>query len=142
MVQDMCKECFPHAIDKIEISEVELKRNKPSTTYETEQELLKLYPDAHITFVVGSDVLGEIREKWVHGEELYQHTHFLVYPRGGFSHNVINAPIHTTILDAPDIVIKELSSTEIREKIKKGEPVVGLIPDTVATYIQKNNLYK
>lgn len=142
MVQNMCKECFPDVLDRIEISESELERNKPSTTYETEQELKKLYPDARIVFVVGADVLGEIRKKWVNGEELYQHTHFLAFPRGGFSIDASHMPIHTKILQIPDSEIIELSSTEIREKVKRGESIADFIPSTVALYIKNNNLYK
>ncbi|MFO8053383.1 MAG: nicotinic acid mononucleotide adenylyltransferase, partial [Candidatus Omnitrophota bacterium] len=41
-----------------------------------------------------------------------------------------------------DIVQVELSSSQIRERIKKGKTAKYLVPKKVENYIKKNNLYK
>jgi nicotinate-nucleotide adenylyltransferase len=36
----------------------------------------------------------------------------------------------------------ELSSTEIRERVKNGEEITDLVPDSVSDYIKENGLYR
>jgi nicotinic acid mononucleotide adenylyltransferase len=35
----------------------------------------------------------------------------------------------------------DVSSTEIRRRVRAGESLTGLVPDSVATYIQSHRLY-
>ena len=42
-------------------------------------------------------------------------------------------------IDAPPL---EVSSTELRERLRAGLPTDGMLPDAVAEYIAENNLYR
>ena len=36
----------------------------------------------------------------------------------------------------------ELSSSEVREAIAKGQPIDGMVPPSVARYVNENHLYR
>jgi len=143
MVHRMCSECIPEFLYKVEISLIELTRGKPSTTCETERELKGRYPGSEIAFIVGSDVLPEVRTKWIEGEYLWGYANFIAYPRKGFSLGTSQCiPRNTDILEIPEALTMEISSTDVRERIGKGESIDDLVPASVAAYIRENGLYR
>ena len=43
-----------------------------------------------------------------------------------------------TLIDIPDV---DMSSTDIRERVRLGQSIVGLVPPAVETYIRERHLY-
>jgi nicotinate-nucleotide adenylyltransferase len=100
------------------------------------------YPEHTFSLIMGEDNLKSFH-KWKNYEAILAHHEIYVYPRVGFTDENDNylfknhPKIH--LIDAP---VVELSSTAIREHIKKGKNVLPLLPPKVWEYIDHNNFYK
>ena len=129
------------------LSTIEVERKGPTYTCETLAELKKLHPETEYYFIVGADNLFSI-ETWWKPEEILAGCTLIVAARGDKEESAIinkaaelKEKYKARILLLPERRF-DVSSTEIREKIKRGESVRYLLPDKVITYIEKNRLYK
>lgn len=121
---------------KLKASSVEFKLPKPSYTIDTLTYLSEKYPKHQFTIIMGSDGFRNI-DKWKNAETLLKNYKILIYKRPGFEVNN-SAAADIKILDAP---LLEISSTHIRELIKKGKSIRYLVTDAVKEEIEKNNYY-
>lgn len=128
------------------ISDIEIKRNGPTYTFETLEELNKIYPDTDFYFILGADNLFTI-EKWKFADKIMQSCTLVVASRDEKNKkdlvqkaDVLTNSFHADIIILPERKI-DISSTEIRHKIKNHIPVIYMTPKSVISYINKNNLY-
>ena len=125
---------------KFEVSDIEFQRETISYTYLTILELYKKYNvDSKINFIVGSDAFRGI-ESWYEIDKLKKIIDFIVFIRE-------NETVNFDYLEGYNFKFAkmkfiDISSTELRNKIKNGISVNGLIPKEVEEYIIKNGLYK
>lgn len=129
------------------ISDIELKREGPSYTYDTLAELkAKEYPDDELFFIMGTDSFYQL-EHWFKAKELIENFGFLIGMRKGYDEEELKQTIarlqQTLPLRAEYIRIPELeiSSTDIKQRIRDGKSVRFLLPDPVISYIRENELY-
>jgi len=141
MVKLAISDCKGFVFDDTEIS-----RKGNTYTYITLQELHRR-EEAEYFFIVGADTLFMI-EKWVETRAVFEQCVLLVSVRDEFDTDDIdakildlktkyNADIRKVVMNAVDI-----SSSGIREAIKNGDSVKGLVPDKVISYIEEKGLYK
>lgn len=132
----LATEDFP----KIKPSDIEFKLSQPNYTVNTLVHLEEKYPEHAFSLIMGEDNLKSFH-KWKNYEAILAHHEIYVYPRlDATAKNPLfkNHPkIH--LIDAP---VVEISSTSIRENIKKGKNVLPLLPPKVWEYIDHNNFYK
>ena len=132
----LATEDFP----KIQPSDIEFKLTQPNYTVNTLAHLQEKFPKHEFSLIMGEDNLNSLH-KWKNYEVILQNHAIYVYPRvnsGEIDEQFVNhAKIHR--IDAPVI---ELSSTFIRESIKKGKNVVPMLPNKVWEYVEHNNFYK
>jgi nicotinate-nucleotide adenylyltransferase len=122
---------------RLKCSTIEFHLPRPSYTIDTLAYLKEKYPEHTFSIIMGSDSFQNIK-KWKNYELLIKEYPILVYKRPGFEiNNKFNANI--TVLDAP---LLEISSTNIREMIKKGKSIRFLVPDIVKEEIDRNHYYK
>jgi nicotinate-nucleotide adenylyltransferase len=125
---------------KIKPSDIEFKLPQPNYTVNTLAHLQEKYPQHIFSLIMGEDNLKSLH-KWKNHEVILQNHEIYVYPRISQEADNLafknNPKIH--IIDAP---IVEISSTFIRENIKKKKNVQPLLPSKVWEYIDHNNLYK
>lgn len=129
---------------KIKSSDIEFKLPQPNYTINTLAHLQEKYPKHEFSLIMGQDNLKSFH-KWKNYEVILQNHDLYVYPRisaeaedEAFKNSTdYGTKIH--LIDAP---IVEISSTFIRESIKKGKNVVPMLPPKVWEYIDHNNLYK
>lgn len=138
MIEIMLKDTFPKPKIPILISHLELDRNKPTTTFETKSELETKFPDHEFHFVIGSELLSDIEEKWVHGKELFQEMNFLAIKKPYFP-LPNNLPPHLILLE--DVVWFSVSSTFVRKLICDGFSGTPYLSQKVSDYIKKHQLY-
>ena len=116
-----------------EVLDIEAKRKGISYTYHTLKELLK--KEKNLCLLIGEDQALDFTE-WYKWEEILKMVDVFVFKR---SKKKQKYPKGLKTLNSRII---EISSTEIRDKIKKGKPVDFLLPKEVLNYIRKHNLYK
>ena len=131
-------EMVSHPMDGMETSAFEFTMPRPSYTIDTLNALQAKFPDDDFYLVIGGDN-WEVFSKWRNSDEILARYHLLVYPRLGYQVNIPDELKERVILvDAPII---ELSSTEIRERLAKGQSVRYYVPDEVLGYIERHDLY-
>lgn len=129
------------------LSSIEIQREGITYTIDTIKYLKTKSNSTDFYFILGSDSLYQIH-KWKDYEELLSLCNFIVAKRKGLDDRKLenrikelsqlyNSNIH--ILESPLI---EISSTEIRERVKNRLSIKYLVPKAVELYINKNNLYK
>ena len=109
-------------------SDYEMHLPKPSYTWNTLQSLKKDYPDREFVLMIGGDN-WELFDRWYHADDIRNEFQIIVYPRRGYKGGI----------DGLDLI--DISSTEIRERIKAGKSIKQLVPKAVAEYITNHKLY-
>ncbi len=127
--------------DKFEISRFEIERKDISYTYITVDYFKNEYKNYELYFLIGYDSLITLT-KWQRWEDILKSVYFIVGKRivkegsKKLPKNICDKVIY---FDAPII---EISSTEIRQRLKKSLPIKYLVPESVEKYIIENKLYK
>ena len=130
----------------LEISTLEFDRQEVSYTFDTICELKKENPRDEIYFIMGSDSMMNL-ESWYKGKDLLKATDFIVSLRPTNDREKVEEKAlelkekygsHILLLNE---LMVPISSTDIREKIERGEPVSGLVPIGVENYIYEQGLY-
>jgi nicotinate-nucleotide adenylyltransferase len=121
-------------------SDIELKRKGFSYTVDTLRQLKDLYPNSKIYFLTGSDALNEIHT-WKDPEKIYKLAKMIIASRPGFDE--FDPEDHFAkkgiIVNITGI---DISSTQIRERVKKGQSIKYLVPSKVEKYIKRKKLYR
>lgn len=115
------------SMPKIEASRFEFALPRPSYTYDTLAAIERAYPDRTFSLIIGADN-WHIFDHWAHHDEILLHHPIIIYPREGFPIDTTNLPPSVHLIDAP---LFPYSSTEIRERLHKGEPTDGMLADKV-----------
>lgn len=127
------------AIEKdlqLKASNIEFKLPKPSYTIDTLVYLEEKYPEHNFAIIMGSDSFQNL-PKWKNHEILLKNYTFYVYLRPGFE--VLDNQTNVQVLNAP---LLEISSTKIREAVKKGKSIKYVVPNSVEEEIERNGYYK
>ncbi len=122
--------------ENFDISDIEIRSNQKSYTIDTLRALKKKYPNDEIYEIVGEDSADYIH-KWKNYEELVKLAKILVFQRANYNYK----STHENIILANNPLI-EISSSHIRDRIRKNKSIKYMIPESIETYIKQNNLYK
>ena len=124
--------------DRFEVSDIEYKRKGKSYTYLTLCELYKIFPiDDKINFIIGTDAFEKI-DSWYNFEKLKNLVRFLIFKRTSQDFKYDGKADYTI----EDMDFENISSTEIRERVKNGKNIDKMVNDRVKDYIEKNELYR
>ena len=126
-------------IPNLEATEVEIEAGGTNFTLDTLRTLKRKMPDAAYSVIIGADQLEKL-PKWRHVEELAKETEFLVLSRPG--HELSPPPELTDLrMRSLDTSEFEVSSSEIRNRIRNHLPFEELVPAPVASIITERKLY-
>jgi nicotinate-nucleotide adenylyltransferase len=122
------------------VSDIELKRGGLSYTVDTLRQLKELHPRSQIYFLTGSDMLEEIHT-WREPEEIYKLAKMVIATRPGFDKFDPKNRFakKSTVVEITGV---DISSSQIRERVKKGQSIKYLVSPRVEEYIKKKKLYK
>ena len=141
-------------LEDINLNDIELKNKTKSYTYETLKYLKSIYPDRHLSLIIGLDSLYSFTT-WKNWENILSLCSLLVLERKLNNRLGINKELESKIsADYDDffsgngkiLILKNdlinISSTEVRMKIKNNENLTDLVDDQVLKYISNKSLYK
>lgn len=121
------------------VSRVDIDRGGPTYTIDTLRDLRAERPDADLFFISGADAVAEILG-WKDSAKLFELAHFVAVTRPGHTLSVSGLPADdVSLLEVPALAI---SSTDCRDRVRRGSPVWYLVPDGVVQYIAKYHLYR
>ena len=125
-------------LEGIEVSTVELDRGGDTYTVDTLIALQEARPDDEHWLIVGSDVARHL-DTWHRPEVVRSLTRMVVYERPG---SVGARPPASWPFELVDLPLIDVSSTDIRDRVRRGEPIDGLVPPSVADIVRRRGLYR
>lgn len=123
-------------VDGLEVSEVEVRRSGPSYTVDTMEALAAAHPGDELVLLLGADAAAGLRT-WHRWEDLRR------WPVG-----VMERPGHRggapEGFDARRVGVSrlEVSSSEVRARVREGRSVRFLVPDATLAEIRRLGLYR
>jgi len=143
-------------------SDVENQQKGKSYSVHTIEYFLEKYlKQLELYFIVGQDAFHAI-QTWREWEKLLLLCNFVVMTRPGYENKGLKGILPPSfasqfLYDAGqkgfrgptghtlffrEVTFLDISSSNIRQRIKEGKSITYLVPDAVRHYISKNNLYK
>lgn len=125
---------------RFEISNVELERGGISYTVDSVRHFRKTFPDDELFWIIGGDQLPKLNI-WKDVADLAQMVEFIFLERPG--HPAKQTPkIPGLRLHRCDGHLIEISSSELRQRVRRGLSLHYFCPQKVIAYIEAQNLYR
>jgi nicotinate-nucleotide adenylyltransferase len=126
-----------------EVSDWELERGVPSYTLETTRWARERWGE--IIFLVGADQFAAL-DTWYRPDDVLELARLGVATRPGYTRDELEA-LRERLRDPSRVDFFEIepvavSSTQLRERVARGEPIDGLVPPAVARLIDQLGLYR
>ncbi len=146
----------------VSVLDLELRREGPSYSLLTVREIAEGNPGADILFLIGADAFAEI-VTWHRYPELLAACDFLLLPRPGTPPEASFPPGIRIEMEGsgcytlpgctyrlpggrrllcPVLPVLDISSRSIRDKVRQGRSIRGLVPPEVERYIADHGLYR
>jgi nicotinate-nucleotide adenylyltransferase len=128
-------------------SRIEIDRKGPSYTFDTLSELAE--PGTQLFFIIGADAFAEIAS-WSRYPAVLDLANFVVVSRPGITLDSVRERVPSAFRERPAASTRvisveahtpDISSTDIRRRVRAGHSLNGLVPDSVARYIAAHRLY-
>jgi nicotinate-nucleotide adenylyltransferase len=126
---EMCRRAAAGLGGRVRVSEVEGQLGGESRTLRTVQALQAAHPDHQFSLIIGSDLQAET-SSWYRAEELQRLVPFVVVARGGHA-----------AAGSASVTMPEISSSDVRRRLREGLPVDQVVPRGVLDYIRERGLY-
>ncbi len=134
--------------DAIDTCAAELSGGEPSYTVQTLRQLPRSHPGVSWTFIAGADAARTL-PRWRSPGELLGLAHLAVAGRGPGTREQVLAALaqlpaeqgraQVSFLEMSPL---DVSSSQVRERVARGEPVGDLVGEPVARYIAEQRLYR
>ncbi|MBS6561042.1 MAG: nicotinate-nucleotide adenylyltransferase [Clostridiales bacterium] len=131
-----------------ELSFIEFEREGNTYTVDTLKELNRRYPKTEFYFIMGADSLYQFAQ-WKEPAEILKRAVILAASRDNIASSALNSQIHylleqfgigdIRLLQSPNM---EISSHDIRNRVKEHRSIRYLIPEAVREYIENHQLYQ
>jgi len=128
------------------VSDMELRRSGISYTIDTVRQLRAVYKNEELYFIIGADSVAQLHT-WHYIEEMLELVLFVAAGRPGYEGVMEEVAMRLgqkakeriILLDTPEY---DISSTEIRSRIRTGGSLKGMVPSKVEKYIYQHHLYQ
>jgi nicotinate-nucleotide adenylyltransferase len=129
-------------IPGLELSRHELERTGPSHTVDTARWAEREWGD--VVFLVGADEFADFL-RWKEPDEILEHVRLGVATRPGYPRERLDEvlsglrrPERVELFEIPSV---DVSSTEIRRRAARGEPIDDLVPGAVERLVVEHGVY-
>jgi nicotinate-nucleotide adenylyltransferase len=128
--------------EKFQVDEIEIRRGGPSYTLDTVR-ALKAASYSEVNWLIGADQLAAL-PRWRDPQALISEANLYIMHRPGYpmDWSVLPGwlqPLRRNVIEVPQV---DLSSTEIRERVARGESISDAVPPGVEQYIREHGLYR
>lgn len=137
-------ELASRSLPRTAVLDLEIGRGGKSYTIDTLRTLKQKYPDSKLYWIIGDDHLEQL-ERWHEYPEHFSYADFIVLPRTLSLQEIkdnINKQEHSAHFHILKADAYPLSSTLIRDRIRRGESCDKELPKAVAQYIREEQLYR
>ena len=125
----MCRLAAEPLGDRVRVSEIERELGGPSSrTLDTLQALVQRHPNRRFRLVIGADILDQTGQ-WYRWDDVVALAPPIVLGRAGFAGGL-------------EPQLPEVSSTDVRARLRRGESAVPLVSRAVMDYIAGRSLYR
>jgi nicotinate-nucleotide adenylyltransferase len=131
---------------RLRVLDVEVRRPGPSYTADTLRQLERDHPAVEFWLVLGADAARDIGT-WHGRDDLLDHARFLIVNRSGV--DPLHAPKARRLgFQPPDLCrivhvdSPPISATAVRDRVRAGQSLDGLVPAAVAEIIAARGLYR
>lgn len=141
---NMCNIAFG-GLAGFEVSDIEIKREDDGYMSDTVAEIRELNPDDELYLLLGGDQLL-IFDKWHAWSKIADEATVAAAARSWEEDSAMEAQaavlrsMGASVIIVP-IDVKEISSTDVREAVRRGDDISAMVPQGVAEYIWDNYLY-
>ena len=122
-----------HGEEGIVASNYELHLPKPSYTWHTLQHLRQDFPQHTFLLLIGGDNWQNF-QRWYHADDILREYELVVYPRRGSDIDRSALPSSVNVVNTE---LLDVSSTEIRQHIRQGEPFGTMVPRAIAPLVHQ-----
>ena len=125
---------------RFDVSRVEVERGGLSFTVDTLMHFATQYPTAERFLLVGADVLASFGQ-WKEPERILELANLVLLERQS---DAAPVPAALRLRDVRRLPTRriDVSSTEVRERVRAGKPIRGFVTEAVAAYIERGGLYR
>lgn len=134
-------------LGKIRVSDCEIRRAGKSYTADTITELKKQYPDDELFLLMGEDMFLTV-QNWFDAPRIFRGATLCAAPRSPDGAARLREHARKLQQDFPyvhtfveQISFLDVSSTDVREALARGESIDRMVPPAVADYIIRHGLY-
>lgn len=129
---------------RLEVSDMEFRREGKSYSYDTVCEIKRLYPEAELYLIIGSDQFFYF-QNWYRADELLKLVTVCTSARNSGEYRALvdfkNQHGNMKNCIVADFEVIAISSSEIRGRLKNGQAVSDLVPQAIEEYIKEHGLY-
>ncbi|MCF0244441.1 MAG: nicotinate-nucleotide adenylyltransferase [Bacteroidaceae bacterium] len=120
---------------RMKACDVEMHLPKPSYMWVTLEELSARHTEYQFVLLIGADNWQRFG-RWYRSEDILSNYEIGIYPRPGYDIDGNTLPENVHYLTTG---LYDISSTEIRERLKKSQSVKGLVPPSIEKLLEKLN---
>lgn len=127
-------------------SDIELRREGVTYTADTLRNLQEEHPENTYSFILGGDSLFQL-EEWYHPEEIMRRVEILAVSRYGMGKEQVRQRVDLLVqkyqarIQVVEMSRLDVSSSEIRERVRQGKTLKDRVPYHVEQYILEHSLY-
>ena len=133
MIEEICK-----LDQKMDIWDEEIKLERSQFTFDTIVEFKKHFPDHQIFLLLGADQFSRL-DQWYKPQDLSKLVHYLVFARN--AEDMPAPPLEHMVVSFIENDLIDISSTDIRDKLRNQVFPDKLLPIEVANYLKQKNLF-
>lgn len=133
--------------DKFSLSDIEIVHPGKSYTVDTLRAFKRTLGECELFFITGIDAILQL-PTWKEPENLMKLCTFIAVDRPGYSSPEVPAKLselgcaYGGTIEMVHVPMLQISSTDIRQRVRNSRPIKYLVPDLVEQYIFDNKLYE
>lgn len=125
----------------LEPSRIDIDRHTPTYSIDTVRDVRSKFPDAQLYLIVGEDAYAGF-ETWREPDALRAEVTLVVVERSSSPDDASAASKSAADVLHVSLAGYDISATQVRARVARGEPISSMVAPAVAQYIEQHALYR